>query len=200
MAKLTVSALRKQIAALEARAAKLTQAEMKSSVAKVRALMDSLGVTIEHLGARVSKAAGDAKRSAMGSSVAAKKRSSKRTGAGVAKYADPKTGKTWTGFGRAPAWLASVKNRDKFLVVPAQAASADAAPSAPRKAAKSTGASAKAAVKRVERKSAAKSKTPRAAVKKVAERPAKAPSVSRRAKATDDKARAPDVTTPTVSE
>lgn len=196
MAKLTVTALRKQIAALEAKAAKLTQAEMKSSVAKVRALMDSLGVTMEHLAARVSKAAGDAKRSSTGSSAAAKK----RTGAGVAKYADPKTGKTWTGFGRAPAWLASVKNRDKFLVVPAQAASADAAPSAPLRAAKSTRAPAKASVKRVSRKSAGASKTPRAAAKKVAVRPAKAPRAARRAKATDDKAPAPGVTTPALSE
>jgi len=30
------------------------------------------------------------------------------------KYQDPKTGATWTGRGRAPAWLG--KNRDKFLI------------------------------------------------------------------------------------
>ncbi|MGC5802978.1 H-NS histone family protein [Ralstonia pseudosolanacearum] len=30
------------------------------------------------------------------------------------KYRDPKTGATWTGRGRAPAWLG--KNRDKFLI------------------------------------------------------------------------------------
>lgn len=34
----------------------------------------------------------------------------------VAKYRDPKTGATWTGHGRAPSWIATVKNRDKFLV------------------------------------------------------------------------------------
>ena len=31
-----------------------------------------------------------------------------------AKYRDPKTGKTWSGRGRAPAWLG--KNRDRFLI------------------------------------------------------------------------------------
>ncbi|MCP3025171.1 H-NS histone family protein [Cupriavidus basilensis] len=30
------------------------------------------------------------------------------------KYLDPKTGATWSGRGRAPAWLG--KNRDKFLI------------------------------------------------------------------------------------
>jgi DNA-binding protein H-NS len=34
----------------------------------------------------------------------------------AAKYRDPKTGATWSGHGRAPAWIASAKNRDKFLV------------------------------------------------------------------------------------
>src|ERR1700759_3230118 len=37
---------------------------------------------------------------------------------GVAKYVDPKTGATWTGRGRAPAWIANAKNRDKFLASP----------------------------------------------------------------------------------
>ncbi|WP_080417841.1 H-NS histone family protein [Burkholderia ubonensis] len=31
------------------------------------------------------------------------------------KYRDPKTGATWSGRGRAPAWLAD-KNRDRFLI------------------------------------------------------------------------------------
>jgi DNA-binding protein H-NS len=33
----------------------------------------------------------------------------------VAKYQDPKTGATWTGHGRAPGWIASAKDRTKFL-------------------------------------------------------------------------------------
>ncbi|WP_080428442.1 H-NS family nucleoid-associated regulatory protein [Burkholderia ubonensis] len=31
------------------------------------------------------------------------------------KYRDPKTGATWSGRGRAPAWLVG-KNRDRFLI------------------------------------------------------------------------------------
>jgi DNA-binding protein H-NS len=32
-----------------------------------------------------------------------------------ARYMNPKTGETWSGRGRAPAWLAG-KNRDRFLI------------------------------------------------------------------------------------
>ncbi|SIT46336.1 Histone family protein nucleoid-structuring protein H-NS [Paraburkholderia piptadeniae] len=35
---------------------------------------------------------------------------------GAAKYRDPKTGATWTGHGRAPAWIAGAKDRNKYLV------------------------------------------------------------------------------------
>lgn len=39
-----------------------------------------------------------------------------KTRRGVApKYRDPKTGATWTGRGRAPAWIAG-KNYDRFLI------------------------------------------------------------------------------------
>ncbi|OTP79741.1 histone protein [Caballeronia sordidicola] len=33
-----------------------------------------------------------------------------------AKYRHPKSGATWSGKGRAPAWLINVKNRAKFLI------------------------------------------------------------------------------------
>lgn len=34
-----------------------------------------------------------------------------------AKYRDPKTGASWSGRGRAPAWLASVKDWTRYLIV-----------------------------------------------------------------------------------
>ncbi|NTY39850.1 H-NS histone family protein [Burkholderia diffusa] len=33
-----------------------------------------------------------------------------------AKYRDPKTGATWSGRGRAPAWIKGAKNRNRFLI------------------------------------------------------------------------------------
>jgi DNA-binding protein H-NS len=37
---------------------------------------------------------------------------------GVPKYRHPKTGTTWSGHGRAPAWIAGAKDRTKFLIAP----------------------------------------------------------------------------------
>ncbi|WP_414694453.1 H-NS family nucleoid-associated regulatory protein, partial [Paraburkholderia sp.] len=33
-----------------------------------------------------------------------------------AKYLNPKSGATWSGRGRAPEWLASVKDRARFMI------------------------------------------------------------------------------------
>src|SRR3954468_22371574 len=100
MAKLTVTEIKRKIATLEAKAARLAQEETKASVGNVRALMNQLGVTLEHLSSAVSEKASAVKKAIVGKKPATAKRISK----GAAKYADPKTGKTWSGFGRAPGW------------------------------------------------------------------------------------------------
>jgi len=74
--------------------------------------MDQLGVTLENLSSAVSKKALAVKKAIVGKKAAATKRASKC----AATYADPKTGKTWSGFGRAPGWIAGAKNRSAFLV------------------------------------------------------------------------------------
>ena len=119
MSKLT--ALKKQIAALEAQAERIAKEEMSSAIAKVKGIMAEFNLTIEHL------------TQAVGGKRAAKK--TKAKAASVAKYADPKTGKTWSGFGRAPGWIAGVRDRDAFLVGKSAAAeSASKAPAAAKKA------------------------------------------------------------------
>jgi len=86
--------------------------DTKASVGKVRALMDQLGVTLEHLSSAVSKKALAVEKAIVGKKAAATKRASKC----AAKHADPETGKMWSGFGRAPGWIAGAKNRSAFLV------------------------------------------------------------------------------------
>ena len=49
-----------------------------------------------------------------------------RKGLQPAKYLEPKTRATWSGKGRAPAWLAAAKDRSKFLIAGADVGSADA--------------------------------------------------------------------------
>jgi DNA-binding protein H-NS len=116
-----LAALKKQIAVLEAQAERIAKAEMSSAIAKVKDIMAEFNLTIEHLTQTV-----------------AGKRAAKKTKAkpaSVAKYADPKTGKTWSGFGRAPGWIAEANNREAFLVGKSPAADAAAnVPAAARKA------------------------------------------------------------------
>ncbi|WP_144138892.1 H-NS family nucleoid-associated regulatory protein [Paraburkholderia sp. BCC1884] len=45
----------------------------------------------------------------------ANKRMPGRKSVSVAKYRNPKTGETWSGRGRSPAWLTG-KNRERFLI------------------------------------------------------------------------------------
>jgi DNA-binding protein H-NS len=86
-------------------------------------------------------------------------------GAQPPKYLDPKTGATWSGRGPAPAWLATVKDRTKFLIdssAATQPVAAKKAVTSKAAAKKSSTATKKAAVK----KSAAKPAVKKAAAKK----------------------------------
>src|SRR6202000_735227 len=98
-----LSAIHKQIAALQAEAERITKHEMSGAIAKVKSLMKEFGVTIEHLTQSVG-----------GKPTANKTKAGKTAKskpARAAKYADPKTGKTWTGVGRAAGWIADGENR-----------------------------------------------------------------------------------------
>jgi DNA-binding protein H-NS len=122
----TLTVLKKKIAALEAQVERVAKAEMGNAIAKIRKLMGDYGVTIEHLmdGAKMGRAA-----------VATKSAGSKKVkgpkAKRPAKYVDPKTGATWSGLGRIPAWIAKAKNRDAFLIdSPAAAEISSAIPGA----------------------------------------------------------------------
>lgn len=102
--------LKSAIAKLEKEAAALREAETKEVVAQIKESIATFGLTVEHLFGRGAKTLKAAAGKALGGGKAARK------GAGVPKYRHPKTGKTWTGFGKAPGWIATVRNRDKFLI------------------------------------------------------------------------------------
>lgn len=108
----TLAAMKRQIAKLEAEVARKTREEMSGAIAKIREIMTTFGLTVEHL---TSSVRSDVKKVPTKKS-AAKKVKGKRAEAGTPKYRDPKSGATWTGFGRAPAWIASAKSRDSFLI------------------------------------------------------------------------------------
>ncbi|SFU21021.1 H-NS histone family protein [Paraburkholderia aspalathi] len=101
----TLENLQAKIAKLQAQAEAIAKKQSSTVIAKIRALMEKHGLTTADIDAHVDgKGRG---RKPAGAKVAAT--------SAAAKYRHPKTGATWTGHGRAPAWIANVKDRSKFL-------------------------------------------------------------------------------------
>ncbi|MGA4332484.1 H-NS family nucleoid-associated regulatory protein [Ralstonia nicotianae] len=91
----TYKELLAQKAKLEEQLEAARAAEVAAVIEQLRQVVAEYGLTAEDIGFS-SKA-------------------KKRKGPVVAaKYMDPKTGATWSGRGRAPAWIG--KNRDRFLI------------------------------------------------------------------------------------
>ncbi|ALL71302.1 Low-complexity acidic protein (plasmid) [Paraburkholderia caribensis MBA4] len=120
----TLERVQAQIAKLRAQAEALVVKQSSGVVAKIRDIMEKHGLTTADIEAHIG---GSKKRGRKpGVKLAAK------SSASAAKYCDPKSGATWTGHGRAPAWIANAKDRSKFLVDGAP----DTGVTAPNKAAK----------------------------------------------------------------
>ncbi|BCF95982.1 hypothetical protein PPGU19_005510 [Paraburkholderia sp. PGU19] len=119
--------------------------------------------TVAATASAVSKAKAAAKKGASKSSGATGGKG-QRKGPQPALYRDPKSGATWSGRGRAPEWLASVKDRSKFLIDGAGVAADVSASNETKPSTKKTVAK-KAVVKKVAATKAAPTK--KVAVKKV---------------------------------
>ena len=91
-----------QIAKLQEEAAALRAEEINTVLAQVREKIAQYGLTSEDV---------------FGRKRAPRKPTASASKSAAAKYQDPKTGATWSGKGRAPAWISKVKNRDRFLIV-----------------------------------------------------------------------------------
>lgn len=117
----TLGNIQAKIAKLQAQAEALVRKESSGALEKIHGLMQKHGITT----ADIESFIGGRKRGRKSAAVTAPKQ-----GAAAAKYRDPKTGATWTGRGRAPAWIANAKDRTKFLVDSALAKPARAASTA----------------------------------------------------------------------
>lgn len=109
----TLASIRKQIADLEKKAEALIKEEAQGAIAKVRELIDRYGLSAEDLGF-----GGGAKAGRRTGATPGRKKKATAKSAGVPLYRDPETGKTWTGRGKPPAWIAGAKSRDAFLISP----------------------------------------------------------------------------------
>jgi DNA-binding protein H-NS len=143
----TLDAINSKIAKLQKQAATIAEKQSSVGLTKIRDLMQKHGLTVADIEGFVAKRRGR-KPGALAKTAA------KAPGAVVhhvaPKYADPKTGATWSGRGLAPLWIRDVKNRSKFLIeAGATAKTADAKAAPAKKATAKTAAAKKVATKKV---------------------------------------------------
>lgn len=104
----TYADVKKQIAQLEKKAADLRKVEVAKAVANIREQMAKYELTVDDIAPVKSSA-----------KVKVVTRNPKVKAGKPAKYMDPKSGKTWTGHGKAPGWIAAATKggrRDDFLI------------------------------------------------------------------------------------
>jgi DNA-binding protein H-NS len=147
MAMVTLDAINLKIAKLQKQAATIAEKQSSTGLTKIRDLMHKYGLSVADIESFVGK-----KRGRKPSALAAKG-AAKAAQASVhhvePKYADPKTGATWSGRGRAPLWIRDVKDRSKFLVEAGANTKSAGAKAAPEKKAVTKRAAAKKAVSSV---------------------------------------------------
>lgn len=114
----TLEAIQAKIRVLQAKAETLLAKKSSAALKAIHDLMSEHGLT-----------AADIEKHSIQGRVSSKP-SSRETAKGsspAVKYLDPRTGKTWSGHGRAPLWIADAKDRSKFLADGVVKASAPAA-------------------------------------------------------------------------
>ncbi|TGP40565.1 H-NS histone family protein [bacterium M00.F.Ca.ET.228.01.1.1] len=119
----TLESLQAKIQKLQAQAEALAARKSNAIIEKIRSLMAEHGLTTADIDAH----GGGKKRGPKPGAKATTKSSGS-----AAKYRNPKTGATWSGHGRAPGWIANVKDRSKFLVERNAMSSAPAARKSPK--------------------------------------------------------------------
>lgn len=194
----TLEAIQEKIKRLQAQANALIAKKAQVAVDQIRKLMIEHGLTTEEI-----EVAAKAKRdSKLLKSSATKAKPSAKTKAKAAatkpqpKYEDKKSGATWSGYGRAPAWIAGAKDRTKFLIS-AEAAKTEApetsiVPTVKKVVAKKAAAKKVTAKKAVAKKAAVKAQTAeKVPAKKVATKKAASKKVSAKTAAAEAPAVAP---------
>lgn len=103
----TLEQIQARLKKLQAQADAIVAEQSSAVLDTIRGLMEKHGLTTADIDAHVESKNRGPK---AGAKVGVK------TAKSVAKYRDPKSGVTWSGRGRAPRWIANVKDRSKFLV------------------------------------------------------------------------------------
>ncbi|MEX3954157.1 H-NS histone family protein [Paraburkholderia sp. EG287B] len=147
----TLDAINSKIAKLQKQAAAIAEKQSSVGLTKIRELMQKHGLTVADIEGFVAKRRG--RKPGITQAKAAEKAPRAAVHHVAPKYADPKTGATWSGRGLAPFWIRDVKDRSKFLIEAGATAKEAGAKAAPAKKAVPAK---KAAAKRVVAKKAEK--------------------------------------------
>jgi DNA-binding protein H-NS len=118
----TLEQIQARLKKLQAQAEAIVAKQSSTVLETIRGLMEKHGLTTADIDAHVE---GKKRGPKAGAKAAVK------TAKSVAKYRDPKSGATWSGHGRAPGWIANVRDRSKFLF---DSSATSAAPAAATKA------------------------------------------------------------------
>jgi DNA-binding protein H-NS len=111
----TLEQIQEKMKKLQAQADTLIARKAQAAVDQIRKIMLTHGLTTVDIEVK-AKAKREAK-AANESTPNVKAKIARSLKGTPPKYQHPKTGATWTGHGRAPAWIADAKDRTKFLIV-----------------------------------------------------------------------------------
>jgi DNA-binding protein H-NS len=111
----TLEAIQARIDKLKAKADALIAKQSSGVIEKIRELMADHGLTTADIDAHAGSKKRGPKPGAKAENRAAQA-TGKTKGTLPPKYLNPKTGETWSGHARPPAWIANVKDRSKFLI------------------------------------------------------------------------------------
>ena len=159
----TLEQIQARMKKLQVQAEALIARRAQAALDQIREIMLKHGLTTEDIEAK-AKARRERVKAASGRVANGKVKAAATKGKLPPKYRDPKTGATWSGHARPPAWIKNVKDRSKFLIDAASAAADTAVVAKAKVATKKTAAKKTAAKKSAVKKSAVK----KVAAKKVA--------------------------------
>ncbi|MFM0324836.1 H-NS family nucleoid-associated regulatory protein [Caballeronia glebae] len=111
----TLEQIQARVKNLQAQAEAIVVKSAQAAVDQIRELMLKHGLTTADIEAR-AEVKRDAKTDGRTTVSRSVKTSSPSNGKLPAKYLNPKTGETWSGHARPPAWIKDVKDRTRFLI------------------------------------------------------------------------------------
>ncbi|BBP98239.1 hypothetical protein BSFA1_33680 [Burkholderia sp. SFA1] len=168
----TLKQIQVRLKKLQAQAERLIAQRAQAVLDDIRALMERHGLTTDDI-ARHGKKTKPAKKPRVAYPAPAGRHEAMtklaKKGKLPAKYHNPETGETWSGWARPPAWIANVKDRSKFLI-DAQAVESAEKPKTAKKASRTRASAAKKSATAPAAKKTSTAKTAKPAAKPVAKR------------------------------